>query len=285
MTYQECIVEEEGFFCRIFYVSNAACKREMQIHKHPLAEFALVVSGTCTYQTEEGLYTCKEGDFLFFASNKPHYIIEIMEGEPFILMNVQVSASILMQKEYVSILKNRMVFLKLEGLGDISREYPNGAMVRIGKECSEQKIGWEISVKSELLHALSWVIRYHADGTKPLVQNRQEEPWVYKVERYVEAHIAEELDLETLAKEAGFSRTYFCAKFHQYMGVAVWEYVTEKRMAVAMKWLVATDVAITEVALIAGFQNPSHFYRIFKKRFGVTPASYRSAANKIIERA
>lgn len=287
MTYQECIVEEQGFFGRIFYVSNASCKRNMQEHKHPLAEFALVVSGACTYETEDGKYNCTEGDFLFFASNKVHYITEIMEGDPFILMNIQVSASILMQQEYIDILQEKMVFIKGKqpSLEVVSRRDVNESMKRIGKECAEQKISWEMSVQSEILYMLSLMIRMHCDETKQLVQHKCKEAWVSQIEAYIDTHIAAPLDLDTLAKEVGFSRTYFCAKFRQHIGVGVWEYVTEKRISRAMKWLVATDVAITEVAMIAGFQNPSGFYRVFKKRIGMSPSAYREAANQTIERA
>jgi AraC-like DNA-binding protein len=36
--------------------------------------------------------------------------------------------------------------------------------------------------------------------------------------------------------------------------------------------------SITEIALSTGFNNPAHFSRVFKARFGMSPSEYRASA-------
>jgi AraC-like DNA-binding protein len=44
--------------------------------------------------------------------------------------------------------------------------------------------------------------------------------------------------------------------------------------------ILATDVAVTEVARLSGFTNSSHFIAAFKRRYNITPASLRRQQRK-----
>jgi AraC-like DNA-binding protein len=36
-------------------------------------------------------------------------------------------------------------------------------------------------------------------------------------------------------------------------------------------------MALAEIALSCGFETPSHFYRVFKRRYGMTPHALRAS--------
>jgi AraC family transcriptional regulator len=49
------------------------------------------------------------------------------------------------------------------------------------------------------------------------------------------------------------------------------------RLERARRLLDATDVALSDVALRAGFADQAHFTRLFKRQFGVTPGAFTRA--------
>jgi AraC-like DNA-binding protein len=57
------------------------------------------------------------------------------------------------------------------------------------------------------------------------------------------------------------------------------DFVLEQRLLLAQRLLrnpLHTGRKISEIALMAGFQNVSYFHRAFRRRFGMTPADTRA---------
>ena len=51
--------------------------------------------------------------------------------------------------------------------------------------------------------------------------------------------------------------------------------VLEERMKESEKLLRNSNIPISKVALLSGYQEPSYFMKVFKKYFGCTPSQYR----------
>ena len=51
--------------------------------------------------------------------------------------------------------------------------------------------------------------------------------------------------------------------------------VLEEQMKESEKLLKTSNVPISKVALLSGYQEPSYFMKVFKKYFGCTPSQYR----------
>lgn len=54
------------------------------------------------------------------------------------------------------------------------------------------------------------------------------------------------------------------------------EYINGLRLEYAKHLLATTNLSITEISLSCGFNNLSHYYHLFKSKFGVTPLEFRS---------
>ena len=87
------------------------------------------------------------------------------------------------------------------------------------------------------------------------------------------------ITLEMLCEAAGgFSEQYLCRLFKQSTGMRPMEYILKKRISAARSYLENTDMPISEVAEITGFNNTSYFYRNFKKFTGMSPLVCRQNA-------
>lgn len=64
----------------------------------------------------------------------------------------------------------------------------------------------------------------------------------------------------------------------QKTGRAVQEWITERRLSQARQLLVETDLGVEAIASAAGYRDPGHFARQFKRVNGVTPLVWRRAS-------
>jgi len=78
-----------------------------------------------------------------------------------------------------------------------------------------------------------------------------------------------------LAFLAGLSRTYFSPVFKEVVGMGLQDYLICARIDKAKELLSDINLTIKQIAYEAGFKDPDHFCRTFKKKTGTTPTDWR----------
>ncbi|MEM8796701.1 MAG: AraC family transcriptional regulator [Pseudomonadota bacterium] len=81
--------------------------------------------------------------------------------------------------------------------------------------------------------------------------------------------------IDTLAAEAGMSRSAFVERFSQVMGVAPSRYMLNQRMELAKALLQDDRMTTAEIAFKVGYDAPEAFSRAFKRETGHAPGSWR----------
>jgi AraC family transcriptional regulator len=100
---------------------------------------------------------------------------------------------------------------------------------------------------------------------------------MHRVLEYIERHLDERLELETLAGVANFSSFHFHRLFTAWMGETLGDYVRRRRLETAALRLVAQPrLPVLQVALSVGFGSTEAFARAFKIRFASTPTAWRA---------
>ena len=84
-----------------------------------------------------------------------------------------------------------------------------------------------------------------------------------------------EWTVESMAREAGMSRSAFSARFTRLVGETALRYVTQWRMRLARTHLQETSEPLSVVADRVGYESEAAFCRAFKRVFGVPPGSVR----------
>jgi len=84
--------------------------------------------------------------------------------------------------------------------------------------------------------------------------------------------------LETLAEEAGLSRSALTERFARYLGQSPIAYLTDWRLELAAESLRTTSRSVLQIALCVGYDSEAAFNRAFKRKFGIPPARYRKTA-------
>ena len=100
-------------------------------------------------------------------------------------------------------------------------------------------------------------------------------PIILDAVKTMEAHVAEPLPLESLAKTAGVSPRQLNRLFAEKLGRPTMRYYREVRLEKAQSLLRNSPLSLTEIALATGFANSSHFSRAYAAQFGQPPSAHR----------
>ena len=87
---------------------------------------------------------------------------------------------------------------------------------------------------------------------------------------YIEENLSEELSVEIISANAGYSAFHFCRIFKKYTGESLMSYVRKKRLEkaeIAMK----EGATVFEAAQNFGFETQSGFARAYERNYGKKP--------------
>lgn len=100
---------------------------------------------------------------------------------------------------------------------------------------------------------------------------------IWSVCTFVETRVQEDIDLEELALQTGFSLAHVRDIFRQNTGKSLSRYVQERKIANAAQMLLYTDEKIIDIAMRYGFSSRTVFSRVFRRYTGYTPSQFRTA--------
>jgi len=93
-----------------------------------------------------------------------------------------------------------------------------------------------------------------------------------------DAHYAQPLEVDDLARAAGLSKAHFSREFRRTFGESPYVYLLTRRLERAAALLRNTDYSVAEICLEVGLQGVGSFTTSFKRMYGMTPTAYRAAA-------
>ena len=144
---------------------------------------------------------------------------------------------------------------------------------RLEAECAAPDDLSPLVVEGTALAMLARAARLHR-----ALRNHEREPrWLGQAIEYLRAHRLERIRLSDVARDVGVHPSRLAHEFRARVGTSPGEYVRRLRLEWAAQRLADDDTPIAEVALRAGFYDQSHFSRLFRRHFGITPAAWRRA--------
>lgn len=123
------------------------------------------------------------------------------------------------------------------------------------------------------LYNLLSAIMTHIEEKKP------EKNYVFgqKSKEYIDLnYMRPDLSLAEVAYTSCLSTNYFTMVFKAYFNKTFVEYVTDIRINMAKELLLLSDLKVYEISYKIGYENPSYFSSVFKKKTGFTPNNFRN---------
>ncbi len=94
---------------------------------------------------------------------------------------------------------------------------------------------------------------------------------------YINMNYNTPITLDMLAKKFGYSKSRFSHIFSETMGTSPIKYINDIRLNNACEMLSSTNLSISAVAFICGFNDPLYFSKLFSKKYKTTPSEYRTS--------
>jgi len=100
---------------------------------------------------------------------------------------------------------------------------------------------------------------------------------IARVTAYIREHFRENIDRDDVAAVAFITPNYLSKQFRSKMGMNLREYINQIRVEEAKRLLLSTNLPVSEVAGMAGYENISYFSTVFRKRTGMSPVDWRNS--------
>lgn len=107
-------------------------------------------------------------------------------------------------------------------------------------------------------------------------RRREAEERVLRVIRHVREHLDGELDVQTMARVAGWAPSHFSAVFRRQTKTSPLAFLNRMRVQRACGLLKEGDESIAEVGARVGLEDPFYFSRLFRQLVGMPPSQYRA---------
>jgi len=128
---------------------------------------------------------------------------------------------------------------------------------------------------SELFHILHKSNPMMHDHFQDLKRNKKSDLF-----RLMQINLTENLTLDQYAFLAGLSVSTFKRRFQEYFEQSPRTWITERRLELAYQLLGNTQESVSEICGLVGYDNPSHFIKMFRLRFGETPNQLRMSQKR-----
>ena len=250
-------------------------------HWHDEVEFTLVVSGRIEYRVNESHFLLAAGQGLFCNSGALHF--GSMAGGDCDYISLTFHPRLLAGFEG-STVGTKYVYPIVESQGLSSLPLDAGVAWQrealenlhiIYRLCEEKPLLYELEVQRLLMGI--WVGLY-ANCMEQVQRGPAEDPEKLRRLRnilsYIQDCYGDKLTLEDIARQVGLCKSECCRFFKRQMGMSLFDYLLDYRVGQSLAYL-QEGAAVVEAAAAVGFSDPSYYAKVFRRRIGRSPSSYR----------
>ncbi|WP_158281560.1 hybrid sensor histidine kinase/response regulator transcription factor [Sediminitomix flava] len=107
-------------------------------------------------------------------------------------------------------------------------------------------------------------------------ENKTDQSFIEDIIQKIKLNISDsEFKVDALSKELGMTTRNLHLKLKSLTGFTPGEFLRNIRLETAAKIIKTSKLTVAEVAYQTGFTNPSHFNKVFKAKYQMTPVQYR----------
>ena len=241
-------------------------------HYHEFCKLLLLNTGSGGYVVDSLRYQIQSGDMVLVDCNSVHrpefdentdYERTIIYIDPGFLQRESTQECNLLgcfSNEYGHVL--RLTDRQFWQIQDIAH--------RLEAELAQRRQGHEIIAKALLMELLVNIHRFQQQETVFTSPIQPKNDRILDVLKYLDEHICEDLDIDSLADRFFISKFHLMRLFHKETGATVHSYIIKRRLLMARE-LIKQGVSATDACYRSGFRSYSAFTRAYSKNFGTTP--------------
>lgn len=242
------------------------------------SKFLLVISGHARWDGDGRMYLVGPNSLVHVPRGLIHRQ-EDVESDPVTLFAIHYRPEVLSPSFVRNLNARGFAHWNLSGSDFPLARYFRADFREMLFEQSTQREGWEIIMQSclgQLAVRAMRLTQRPGDAFHPEFEKRS--TGAERVASYVrrlESTFYSQKTLEDATQATGLSRRHFTELFRKITNQSWKEYLQKLRLTHARNLLERTDKSVVAVAFESGFEDLSHFHRVFKQSFHVSPLLYR----------
>ena len=261
---------------RLFHLRTAG-GGQVDYHYHEFCKMLLLISGSGGYAIDGERYLLQPGDIVLLGSRSIHRP-ELDAEMPYERIIIYISPEYLQQ---CSTAECDLLSVFFGEKGRVLRLQDSRRLFRLAaaleEDLKQEDFGREVLSGASLLRLLvetgRAMRRSEVSGPGPVIPKSDR---IRDILRYIDSHLAEDIDAQTLAQVFFVSKFHMMRQFRQETGTTIHMYITQKRLMRA-KSLIEGGMRATEACYRCGFRSYSSFTRSCAKHFGTTPTGRADA--------
>ena len=270
---------QENF--RLFHLRSERGEK-VEPHYHEFCKLLLLVAGRGSYTVEGQRYLLQPGDAVLIGSRCVH--IPDLDGDtPYERIIIYISPEFLQRAsgadcDLTEIFSGAWGHVLRPRESERKRLFSLAAALE--QELAGDRYGREILSNGALLRLLVELgrncRRQDAQNAQPVISRN---PRILEMTRYLDEHLTDDLDVDTLAEQFYVSKYHMMRLFRRETGTTIHDYLTQRRLLHA-RTLIAGGMRATESCYRSGFRSYSSFTRAYAKHFGTTPTGRMDTARE-----
>jgi AraC family transcriptional regulator len=241
---------------------------KLPLHTHDRATVAVILNGSFDGLMRSTSHPCPQASVLTEPPGEPH-------GNLF----ERAGADVLTVQPDPARLELLEPFAGVLGEVNHMRDLVVTALARrVADEAREPDDVTPFAVEGLILELLALMARLR--NVPEARAGRQPPRWLAEARDLLHDRYAERLLVTDVADAVGVHPVHLARVFRLHYGTPVGAYLRGLRLTWAAGMLTDSSDGIAQIALQAGFFDQSHFTRVFKRQFGLTPLAYRLAARQ-----
>lgn len=245
-------------------------------HAHSDYEFMMPLTGKLVSGSEKKVIVTSKFEAVPFNSEQLHGPTDDVSLDGFICLTCS--------KEKMFEISDQ-VFAKSEIIfSNESFHVSSDIRVLLGllvEESLGKPAGYEF-IQENLVNVILFKLIRSAKSNLSQAETEEKSHDVLRIEQaadFLRGQYRSEFSLNEVAHIADLSPYHFIRVFKAHTGKTPYEFLLEVKIEKAKQLLSHKNLTITDICLSCGFNNPSHFSLMFKRKIGVSPSEYR----KLIE--
>jgi len=236
------------------------------LHNHDdLYELVLFLNGDAMFHAEGSVYNMRPYDMALTRPGELHRM-QCSPQKPYERTVLYIAKEHLESEDmriYADIFENRALGVRNIIGAEIVRESLLDCFNRIYKYSQDRQYAVAEAVLIEFLYLLN---NASVRSVSPTTRDKR----VAVVIQYINNHLGDSLRLDELAEMVYIDKYHLCRVFKKCTGYTLNGYINYKRLLL-VKELHAQGQSLLEASINAGFNNYSHFYRMYVKQNGTSP--------------
>lgn len=265
-----------------FRIWHSDSVTDYSLHWHSAVEIIYVSMGYCDASFDQAQYELHTGDILIIPADEMHAMSSRERSEHFVLMFEPEELFDL--KGFTTLLPLMRKPILIRENSPIHEQAMSLLTHAINAYFSDEDYA-ELSNYARVLSLYALIGRQQLSDVKQnanTTESRRQTHMsiIHSIMDYIDQHYMEDLDLERISAEAGFSKFHFSRLFKQYTNTTFHQFLTLKRIEMAERLLSGSEGSIAKIAMQVGFTSLPTFNRAYKYTRGYPPTVYRSIARR-----